>query len=657
MPQPPALISADRLGAHQPPAERLTLTAGPLECVFEPESAFLRYVRLGDVEILRGVYAAVRDHNWDTIAPTVTDLRLERDDAGFRVRFHVDHREHDVDFGWDGELRGGADGTLRFGLSGRARSDFRRNRIGFCVLHPAHLAGRPCTVETVDGSRGTGTFPETISPHQPFQDLRAIAHEVVPGVTAEVRFEGDVFEMEDQRNWTDASYKTYCTPLGLPFPVAVPTGTVIEQRVTLSVRGAAEAAAPRAATPIVLAVTESASAPRVPRLGLGVASHGQALGERERDRLRRLGLAHLRVDLDLYRPTWPQALDRAAAEARALGAELEIALILGDAPERELDALIDAARGLGAHVARWLVFHRSEKSTSAQWLRAARARFNDAVPPAPVFGGTNAYFAELNRGRPPRDALDGIAYSINPQVHAADDASLVETLAAQRDTVASARTFAAGLPLAITPITLKPRFNPNATGPEPEPGPGELPREVDARQATLFGAGWTLGSLKHLSEAAVESLTYFETSGWRGVMETDTGAPLPTAFASAPGGVYPLYHVLADVGELAAGRVLASVASDPLRVEILALAHEDRTRVMVANLGPEAQHVRLTCPRLPALVRVKTLDGETVAEAMREPERFRADPGLHREVRAGRLELCLSPYAIVRIDAVEGTLA
>ena len=33
---------------------------------------------------------------------------------------------------------------------------------------------------------------------------------------------GDVFEMEDQRNWTDASFKTYCTPLRQPFPATRP---------------------------------------------------------------------------------------------------------------------------------------------------------------------------------------------------------------------------------------------------------------------------------------------------------------------------------------------------------------------------------------------------------------------------------------------------
>ena len=50
---------------------------------------------------------------------------------------------------------------------------------------------------------------------------------------AVLTFEGDVFETEDQRNWTDASYKTYSRPLEQPFPYFVNKGDSIEQKVSL----------------------------------------------------------------------------------------------------------------------------------------------------------------------------------------------------------------------------------------------------------------------------------------------------------------------------------------------------------------------------------------------------------------------------------------
>ncbi len=129
--------------------------------------------------------------------------------------------------------------------------------------------------------------------------------------------------------------------------------------------------------------------------------------------------------------------------------------------------------------------------------------------------------------------MDFITYSINPQVHAFDNLSLVETLSAQGETVKSARKFSNNKPISVSPITLKMRFNPNATAPEANMKSDQLPPQVDVRQMSLFGAAWTLGSLKYLCESETHSLTYYETTGWRGVMETELGSHLPEKFFSS----------------------------------------------------------------------------------------------------------------------------
>ncbi|MBI1928100.1 hypothetical protein HYR99_28130, partial [Candidatus Poribacteria bacterium] len=262
--------------------------------------------------------------------------------------------------------------------------------------------------------------------------------------------------------------------------------------------------------------------------------------------------------------------------------------------------------------------------------------------------GTNAYFTELNRGRPPVEALDGVCYSINPQVHAFDNASLVETLETQARTVDSARQFVGNLPVMVTPITLKPRFNPNATGPEPEPLPGELPSPVDVRQMSLFGAGWTLGSLKYQAESGVYSTTYYETTGWRGVMETEHGSPVPEKFHSLPGGVFPLYHLLADVGEFAGGDVISTTSNTPLVVDGLAIRKDGVTRMLLANLTPQRQQV--TIYNLNAAVLVRYLDETNAETAMQSPEAFRAQAGERLETSDGCVRLELLPYALARIE-------
>ncbi len=90
-------------------------------------------------------------------------------------------------------------------------------------------------MEHVDGRSEDTRFPDLIEPWQPFKDMRAITHTVMPHVTAECRMEGDTFEMEDQRNWSDASYKTYVRPLALPWPYRIPAGQAVRQRIVLSI--------------------------------------------------------------------------------------------------------------------------------------------------------------------------------------------------------------------------------------------------------------------------------------------------------------------------------------------------------------------------------------------------------------------------------------
>ena len=85
-------------------------------------------------------------------------------------------------------------------------------------------------------------MPELISPDQPAMAIRTLSHEAAPGLSVSCRLEGDIFEMEDQRNWTDASFKTYVRPVALPRPFKVAAGERIVQSVTIVMSGNARAA-------------------------------------------------------------------------------------------------------------------------------------------------------------------------------------------------------------------------------------------------------------------------------------------------------------------------------------------------------------------------------------------------------------------------------
>jgi hypothetical protein len=170
---------------------------------------------------------------------------------------------------------------------------------------------------------------------------------------------------------------------------------------------------------------------------------------------------------------------------------------------------------------------------------------------------------------------------------------------------------------------------------------------------SLFGAAWTVGSIKYLAESGACAITYYETTGWRGVMETESGSPVPRRFPAAPRQVFPLYHVLADLGEWTGGELVACAPNAPLRVNGLAVRHRGKLHVLVANMTSASQEVDIGPLETPKVV-LRELDDRSAWEAMFRPEQFRAS---RREamVPAGSLHLTLAPYAVVRIDADQGS--
>ena len=605
----------------------------------------VRYIKWGEHEILRRIYVALRDRNWETIPAVISILNFEQEENSFRVFFEAKHREREIDFVWRGEITGNSEGTIRFKFDGEARSTFLRNRIGFCVLHPAELAGTSCRVRYANGSEYSTEFPQLVAKEQPIKaihDLGSISHEVTPGLWADVAMSGDLFEMEDQRNWIDASFKTYCTPLRIPFPLEIVAGTRITQTIELRLRKTEKNIQPVGkSTPENILLSRTGQRFGLPQIGFGLSHH--VMASREIERMAKLKPAHLRIDLKLTESEFGETLMLAINESSRLSTKLEIALFLSDNAEAELQSLVTILNQHQPRIARWLIFDKNLKSSSTRSLQLAR-QFLQGFG-ALIGGGTNADFYDLNQPSPPATMMDFVTFSMNPQMHAIDNLSMIEALTVIPHPVLSARQYFNNLPVIISPITLKPRFNTVATDSAVNLLLNQLPASVDARQATLFGAGWTLGAVKRLAESEVASVTCFETTGWRGVMETESGTPLPQQFSSLPSAVFPLYHVLADVAEFEDGEVIAVQSGDALKVEALLLKHGERQTLLLANLTSEMQTT--TVDGINQVSQARRLHAQNVEAAMSAPEIFRSQ---FEPVKSTSNQIELSPNEFVRLD-------
>ena len=230
-----------RFGTGEPAAESRLLRAGPLTA--ELDAGNLRYIRHGGREAIRAISYVVRDRFWGTFNPEIRDLEVEETDDRFTVTYTASCGDARQRLTCRARITGTAGGTLRFEGVGTPETDFPTNRTGFVVLHGVEgISGHPVKVTEVDGKVVETRFPEVIDPVQPMMNIRALTHEVAPGLKVTCTMLGDTFEMEDQRNWTDASYKTYVRPLGLPHPYTLKAGETIEQAVELRFEGTAPGA-------------------------------------------------------------------------------------------------------------------------------------------------------------------------------------------------------------------------------------------------------------------------------------------------------------------------------------------------------------------------------------------------------------------------------
>lgn len=619
------------------------LRAGPLDMTFE--SGSLRWIRLGEIEVLRGIYGAVRDGIWGTVQARIDQIRITERARSFEVSFASHHESGDIAFSWKGEIAGRNDGRVRFDFRGTAESTFARNRIGLCVLHPMDLAGTPVVAETRVGAT-LGEFPVDIVPDVVFTDVIGYRWQAAPEVGVLLRFSGDLFEMEDQRNWTDGSFKTYCTPTHLPFPVEIQKGGRVEQSVTLELepgsgfRSRTPQVAKRPRPSEVISIGAAGSTP-MPQLGIPLAPGRERLDEAQALAIERLRLGHVRAVIELYRPRWRDVLDAAVASARRLGCALELEVVAGDQGQG-LDALTERLKRVSIPLATMYAFQASETVTTAPIIEKARQALEDAGLDIMLGGGSRANFAEFNMGAVPIEQLEIAGFAMNAQAHAFDDRSVIETIPAQALVAANARRLCRDIPFGIGPITLLPRIDANA------PMPHVLSRETeatrsDARQSTAFGAAWTVGSLAALAKAGARSLTYFEATGPAGVVHETSDASVASV---APGLVLPpVYLVLEAIGELDRPAVIdSSVAAD---IALLSLRHSAGTRVLVANLGSSATHVRLRLTGSRSLLAQQIVGSPDAAwQAVENMERNGVPTASGHPV----VDLSMPAYGVARVD-------
>lgn len=604
------MTTNQKLDEIEMPLPALTeLQMGPLTVGYE--NGFFRYFRWAGHEILRMVYFAIRDENWGTHTPIRSNEQWAVNPDRFRVSYTCHYEQKGMPFFiWEVIAEGTAAGEFSMTIDGVAYQSFLKNRAGFCILHPIlGTAGQPCELIHPDGKVEVSRFPQTIDPENPFKLLAGMRWLHAGGYWFKLEMSGDIFETEDQRNWTDASFKTFCTPHNLPVPVLLQKGEKIHQQIRFRPEQPLPILTENGSKGIVIQVIDEQRMP-LPALGLGASTEISTLTESVVRVLQSCSFDHYRIEVSPGKPDWETGFLLDVANAQTLGWPLLVALQLSGKYATELRVFLDVVRQTQIALPQLLLLSTDEVVSNVDMLHLALDTVRNERPQTRMGAGSNYNFTELNRNRISTDNLDFISYAAHPQVHAFDNRSIVETLDGQADTMRTAQSFCGSTPVYVSPVTLRFRLNPDAR--DPANRVLSNAQKTDPRQPSLWAAGWTLGSIKYLAEAGAGSVTYYQTVGHQGVISEEAGR-------------YPVAVLLAEVLAFRGGQVIRTQTNNPLACSTLLLVQGERRRWLLTNHTDQPLPVQLPEPVKKAY-RITPIPSEKTPKDLPESDRLWIEP-------------------------------
>lgn len=509
--------------------EPMPLSAGPLTGLLD--GLTLNHVGWNGMPLVRMVYAAVRDRAWGTVDPSIANFVARQEDNRFQLDFDLHYQAAEMDISAHVRANGENSGELLVEFDGVANQAFDYARIGLCVLLPWQTyCGKPYAA-SLDGVEREGIIPHEIAKQYfvegcytpsipPFTRFKVGPE---PGALIIMEFEGDEFEMEDQRNWTDSTLKIYSTPLHLGNLHRATAGHRIRQvvRIKASVERSFPSFGPDAMVRLELGQRSGHTIPpvgttwpRAVRFPCDIQGLEQAFA-----------LSHLRLDIDLTAPD-----DLIIPRSLPAGSAIELSLWANTGSIERLRDVLAALQGMT--LARIIVNDADADVTPPDLIRSAKAMAIAAGCNAPTGGGSDFWFAEINRSGYDFSGVDFLSFTISPQLHVFDNESIMESAATQNLVIDAARERVASGKVAVSPITLIAR--------DVEKERTRQAHEPDPRNSDDFLTAWTAASLASAIAAGPVSLTYFDLFGSNGIM-TPNGRG-----GWSPSAVFQLLHAISQ---------------------------------------------------------------------------------------------------------------
>ena len=542
-------------GTDEPQLPTLALRAGPLS--LRLRSTRLLSIHAGAHEVWHAVAFLYRDTDWGTPEPVVDEIShtIRADSFNVRLRAHVPVQPR-IDLSIT--IAGESNGRVRYEVVAQAQGDIATHRTGLCLMHPMSLMGQAIEIEHSDGRLSHSTFPQLVAPWPPFMLVQGIRHEFACGAWAQCRFEGDVFEFEDQRNNADASFKTYSRSNLMPRPYLLRAGVPIRQAVDLRLHSLPPSD-PNQTKPATLVLSNEQ---RPLRVGIGLVPSDLGQAEQLLPCVRELAPAQLHLVIDASDP--PINTDGLSCLLEGCGATLRLDIVGVANLDCGVAALAASLRDAQVELESIGIFPSDARAVSA-----VRRAFAGVA----IGGGSPDFFAQINRIEELGD-VDFVSFTTSSVVHAADDESVMAGLQSLPWLVQTLRTAHPGRPVRVGPSSIAALRSPLGNQPESDGTRRLTLARRDPRSGALYGAAWVLGHVAALVQAGVSAVS---------VLGLGTGDGLILAQAERAR-LSPAAYVLREFS--AATHVRPASTSTAL-IAALVLVHNTSSTLLVANLSSD----------------------------------------------------------------------
>ena len=551
---------------HWPDTTRVTHGGFTLDLAREA----IRNIRYEGVQIIDLLYTAIRPSDWSTLKSDeyAADLKMSGNDYEITI---TESFTSALVATTKVILSAGNTFSVEYELKGLAEYSVNRWGICFC-LDTADWMGasvlssgnsysllRDISPQRVVDGVVQGLFPESHKMQFIAADQRSL----------KVVSNGKVLEAEDQRNWTDNTYKIYSGSLKEPRPFTTSPGSYWKQNVNFEVGVPKQ----NSADPTKILVREIEA---LPSIGLQFNSDSLLTPDDLEKALVLLEIDHLRVNAESLTP-------QKIATTASNGLILETALLSSNQNEILKAEVVQLSERVPAG-SRLLIQREGREVVEAADLPKNES-LNTYIP------GTDAYLVDLHREK--FEFTNSVSYSITPTVHSTDTETIFKTLSTQKESIEFAQKYLAPQ-VFVSPITFSTRGNPE-TGHSRDQRINFADRDSAMHIRTIEGAAWTLGSIHAVASAGAFSGSWHELFGEHGIIYSQSGA---IKFS-------PVFHAISALGAHHAHQITIATSLDNSWV---AFENRETKTILVASLRPWS--LEITAKVLAGYKSMQSLRGE-----------------------------------------------